>query len=93
MQKITVTGHTTVVVSTVIEVPDGPLPPEEKIFKKAHKAFRGISAFFGNGGSDKLIGVQGSNDTIAADEEVVFDDFIPEGHSSPGIELDANEEE
>ena len=84
MQKITVTGHTTVVVSTVIE---------EKIFKKAHKAFRGISAFFGNGGSDKLIGVQGSNDTIAADEEVVFDDFIPEGHSAPGIELDANEEE
>lgn len=78
MPKITVLGHTTVTVSTVIEVPDGPLPSEDEIFEMAKKTFGGIQACAGNGGLDKLIGVYGDNETIAADEGVEFDDFMPQ---------------
>lgn len=78
MRKITVLGHTQVTVSTVITVPDGPLPPEEELYKKAQKAFKGVHAYMGNGGSDKLIGVEGKDETIAADEKVVFDDILPQ---------------
>lgn len=35
-------------------------------------------AFAGNGGIDKLIGVDGDYETIDTDEEVEFDDFTEE---------------
>lgn len=69
--KYTVFGHTTVVVSTQVNADS-----REEAIKKAQKQFKGINAYIGNGGTDKLIGVDHENDTIAADEPVEFDDAI-----------------
>lgn len=66
----------TVTVSTVIKVRDNTELTEKEIIARAKKKFGGISSFCGNGGDDKLIGVRGPDDTIAADEEVVFDDYF-----------------
>ncbi len=76
MKEIRVFGHATVTVSTVIKVRDDTELTEDQIFARAKKSFSGINAYHGNGGDDKLIGVSGSGDTIAADDEVVFDDFF-----------------
>lgn len=78
MKKIRVFGHATVTVSTVIEVRDDTDLTEKEIFTRAKKKFGGIHSYLGNGGDDKLIGVEGSCDTIAADEPVVFDDCVQE---------------
>ena len=45
---------------------------------RAGKKFGGIMAFVGNGGMDKLIGVEGEGETISADEAPVFDDYMEE---------------
>lgn len=81
MKEIRVFGHATVTVSTVIKIRDNTELTEPEIFAKAKKKFSGIQAFYGNGGDDKVIGVTGSEDTIAADEEVIFDDYF-EPHST-----------
>ena len=78
MKKYRVFGHTTVTVSTVIEVADDEELDEEEIYERASDVFSGIGAFAGNGGFDKVIGVYGGKDSISADEEVEFDDFKPE---------------
>ena len=39
---------------------------------------RNLEAFVGNGGMDKLIGVEGEGETISADEAPVFDDYMEE---------------
>lgn len=78
MKKYGVFGHTTVTVSTVIEVPDDEELDEQEIYERASDSFAGIGAFLGNGGTDKIIGVHGSADSIAADEPVEFDDFARE---------------
>lgn len=78
MKKYRVFGHTTVTVSTVIKVPDDEELTEEEIYEQAAAEFSGIGAFAGNGGVDKLIGVHGGADTIAADEPVEFDDCVRE---------------
>lgn len=77
MKEIRVFGHTTVTVSTVIKVRDNTKLTEKEIYARAKKKFSGIRAYLGNGGDDKLIGVEGGDNTIAADEGVVFDDFLP----------------
>lgn len=77
MKKVRVFGHPEVVVSTVIEVEDGATP--EEIFDAAKAAFQGISQLVGNGGfGDKMIGVNGSDDTIMVDAEPTFDDYTEE---------------
>ena len=78
MKKIRVFGHTTVTVSTVITVRDGTELSEKEIRRRAKQKFGGIHAYLGNGGDDKLIGVEDENETIAADEAVVFDDYMHE---------------
>lgn len=78
MKEIRVLGHTTVTVSTVIKVRDDTNLSEKDIINRAKKQFTGVQAYFGNGGNDKLIGVSGGSDTIAADEEVIFDDYYVE---------------
>ncbi len=78
MKKYRVFGHTTVTVSTVIEIPDDVELDEDEIYERARNEFDGISAFAGNGGTDKIIGVDGREDSISADEEVEFDDFMRE---------------
>lgn len=74
MKKVRVFGRPEVVVSTVIEVEDDATP--EEIFSAATAEFRGISQLVGNGGcGDKMIGVNGSDDTIMVDAEPTFDDY------------------
>ena len=78
MKKITVLGHTPVTVSVMIEVPDNAVLTESEIYAKAVKKFGGIRSYLGNGGNDKLIGVEGEGETISADEAPVFDDYMEE---------------
>ena len=66
-------GHTTVTISTIVEANS-----KEEALRKAEADFKGIDSFLGNGGSEKLIGVNGENDTIAADDEIVFDVALDE---------------
>lgn len=77
MKKYRVFGHTTVTVSTVLEVSDEEVEEldEAEIYERAAETFSGIGAFAGNGGCDKIIGVSGWHDSISADEDVEFDDF------------------
>lgn len=74
MKRYRVFGNTNIVVSTVIEVPDDEELTEDEIYARAYDAFEGVIPFAGNGG-DKLIGVNGEEDTIDADNEVEFDDY------------------
>lgn len=76
MKKIIVLGHTPVTVSVMIEVPDNAVLTESEIYAKAVKKFGGIRSYLGNGGNDKLIGVEGDGESISADESVTFDDFL-----------------
>lgn len=71
MAKYTVLGNTTVTVSVTVEADS-----EEQALKKAKRLFKGVNSYLGNGGDDKLIGVEGDC-TIAADEPVEFDDVLP----------------
>ena len=74
MKKYRVYGNMTVVVSTIVESRND--LSEEEIYAKAHKKFKGISNYAGNGGIDKLVGVNNENDTIITDDnEVKFDDY------------------
>jgi len=76
-KMVRVFGHVDVVVSTVVWVEEGATP--EAIFELATKEFKGISQLVGNGGcGDKLIGVNGPEDTIIADEAPTFDDYMEE---------------
>ena len=73
--KYRIFGNTNVVVTTIIEVPDDKKLSEKELYEIAAKKFHGINPYLGNGGSDKLIGVEGKGDTIFAEEEIVWDDF------------------
>ena len=75
MKKYRVFGNANITVSTIIEFPDNEELTAEEIFERACDTFEGISSFVGNGGTDKLIGVCGEDDTIDADSVVDFDDF------------------
>ena len=79
MKRLRVFGHATVTVSTVIEVKDDENLTEEEIYDRAGENFGGIMSFVGNGGTDKLIGVDEYEETIAADDEPEFDDYAEEG--------------
>ena len=71
--KFTVLGNTQVTVSIQVEANN-----EKEAYRKAQKQFKGVHSYNGNGGTDKLIGVEGKNETIVADEPVTFDDCLPE---------------
>ena len=77
MKKLRVFGHTEVTVSVAIEVDDDDELDEDEIYARAEEG-----CFAGNGGTDKLIGVYGWNETIAADNEVVFDDYAEDDYRS-----------
>ena len=70
--KYTVFGHTEVTVSIQVEADD-----EAEAMEKAMKKFKGIREYAGNGGVGKLIGVEGSTETISADAPVEFDSCRP----------------
>ena len=75
MKRYRAFGNTNIVITTVIEVPDNEELTKEEILARAYDTFEGVASFVGNGGTDKLIGVCGEEDTIGADNEVEFDDF------------------
>lgn len=79
-KRFIVYGHTTVTVSTVVEVEidDDEEIDKDEIFDLAQREFGGIKAYAGNCGIDKIIGVDGDYESIEADEDVEFDDFCEE---------------
>lgn len=47
---------------------------EEEAIQKAYEEFGGVNAYCGNGGIDKLIGVDGYNESIMVEGNIEFDD-------------------
>lgn len=78
MREIRVFGHAQVTVSVVIRVRDDAELTEKEIFQRARRKFGGIHIYLGNGGDDKLIGVENRNETISAYENPKFDDYAEE---------------
>lgn len=62
-------GHTTVSVMTVVCAKD-----EDDAIAMASCDLPMLSTYSGNGGWDKLVGVDGSHDSVDAYEEIEFDD-------------------
>lgn len=67
MNKYRVSGTVTVSVYKTVEASS-----KEEAIEKAHSDFGGISEYYGNGGSDKLIGVSEADESIYGDGEVEF---------------------
>lgn len=78
MKKIRVLGHAMVTVSVLLEVEDDRELNEQELYAQAGRSFGGFIAYAGNGGVDQLIGVEGEDETISADEMPVFDDYQEE---------------
>ena len=75
--KYRVMGNVQVTISTVVESEEK--LTEDEIYEKASREFGGISQLVGNGGcGDRMIGVNGPDDTIIADEQPAFDDYMEE---------------
>lgn len=72
MKKYRVFGNISVTVETFVEMPEGKEYDEEEIFAKAYEEFQGIDNYAGNGGIDKLVGVNNEDDALQADGEVEF---------------------
>lgn len=78
MKRVRVFGHADVTVSVVVNIPTTAKLTEQELFALAKKEFQGIRSVAGNGETGKLLAVIGNDDTIAADEPVVFDDYMEE---------------
>lgn len=63
-------GSATIVVTVTVEAENG-----EDAIEKAKEVFGGLRPYSGNGGVDKLIGVEGVNESIELDGEPEFDDY------------------
>lgn len=68
--KYDVHGTVEVVITITIDAESG-----EEAIEKANEVFGGVYSYAGNGGLDKLIGVNGSNESINVDSPVEFDDW------------------
>lgn len=68
-KKYDVHGVVPVVVHITVEAES-----EEQAIEIAGKKFKGVHEYMGNNGYDKLIGVEGSNESITIDGDVEFDD-------------------
>ena len=69
MKKYRVYGNT--VVEVVKEVWAN---SEEEAYEKAEKQLYSLTEYVGNGGYDKLIGVDGNDESVAANENIEYDD-------------------
>lgn len=85
MKQYRVFGTAEVTVSCLVSVKEETLAKinneddlRKLLVRKARKKFGGIHEYIGNGGSDKLIGVENDYESVAADSEVEFDDFLEE---------------
>ncbi|HCA30075.1 MAG TPA: hypothetical protein DEP23_11160, partial [Ruminococcaceae bacterium] len=71
MNKYRVYGHTTVTVTIEVEANN-----EAEGYQAAADELYFLSAYAGNGGLDRLIGVDGENESsVNADEEITYDDI------------------
>lgn len=70
MKKYKVYGTTTVTVTKEVWALD-----EDDAYKKADMELSNLTAFCGNGGDDKLIGVYEMDESISADDCIVYDDI------------------
>lgn len=70
MNRYRVYGHTSVTV--VIEVN---AESEADAYEEALNQLNCLKSYVGNGGTDKLIGVSGEDESVGADEEIEYDDI------------------
>ena len=75
MKKIRVYGNASITVSCVVYLKDNEELDEDVIYDLANERFSGIEAYVGNGGYDKLIGVEGDEETISDDGYLDWDDY------------------
>ena len=47
---------------------------EEEAYRKASQQLYNLTEYCGNGGYDKLVGVDGSDESVAANESIEYDD-------------------
>lgn len=69
MTKYRVYGTTTV--SVVKEVWAN---SEDEAYEKAQRQLDSLTAYCGNGGYDQLVGVDGEDESVAADDVITYDD-------------------
>lgn len=67
MKKYIVTGKVTAFITVEIEAES-----KEEAIEMAYEECSGPMSFVGNGGYDKLIGVDGDNVSISCDDEVEY---------------------
>jgi hypothetical protein len=70
MKKYRVCGTTTVAVYKEVWANN-----EDEAYDKAWSKLTGLTAFCGNGGTDKLVGVYDSDASVAADDNIEYDDI------------------
>ena len=63
-------GHTTVTVTVEVTADS-----EADAYETALNDLNSLTAYAGNGGMDQLIGVDSEEQTVHADEEIVYDDI------------------
>lgn len=66
--KYRVFGHTTVTVTIEVSADN-----KKDALEVAFDQLTNLTAFAGNGGVDKLVGVYGDDESISADEEIMYD--------------------
>lgn len=69
-RKYDVHGSVPVVVHITVEAENG-----KQALENVAQKFKGVHDYLGNGGCDKLIGVEGSNESITIEGNVEFDDW------------------
>ena len=69
MKKYRVYGTTTVTVTKEVWANN-----EDEALEKAYDALPCLTAYCGNGGGDKLIGVEGYNETVEAFDDIEYND-------------------
>ena len=70
MKKYSVRGTTVVTVTKEVWANS-----EEEAYEKAFHQLNCLTAFCGNGGTDKLIGVYESDESLSADDAIEYDDI------------------
>lgn len=70
MKKYSVRGTTVVTVTKEVWANS-----EEEAYEKAFDQLNCLTAFCGNGGTDKLVGVYEDNESLSADDGIEYDDI------------------
>ncbi len=87
MKRYNVHGTVPVVVTITVEAEN-----ENEAIEIAARKFKGVHAYVGNGGLDKLIGVDGSNESIEVNGEPEFDDCMEYQLMKSSFDLERNNE-